>query len=382
MRWKSDRRRGRFKFRGIRMRARVKHITFPKDGRILAVSDIHGNLPYLEGLLDRVGFCDSDTLLILGDMVEKGEESLSTLRFIMGLCRGGNVHVLRGNCDGWHRLIDIRDPVAERHTKSYVLGHENGLIAQMCAQAGFPVGPDVDMDEMREALRDRFAPEFDFLRNLPIIIETENYSFVHGGLPEGDLDSLDAIACMKNDRFMHQGRRMDKWCVVGHWPVVLYCGDIVCANPIIDRFSKIISIDGGCALKDDGQLNALVIPHDGSEDFDFEYYDHFPVRRVQSAQRGSDSSAYIRYGDNLVRVLERGEEFSVCRHERTGYRMEILTKYLYGDGDECLCNDCTDYELPLSAGDAVSVVEDTSRGYLVKRRGVSGWYRGKLADGS
>ena len=34
--------------------------------------------------------------------------------------------------------------------------------------------------------------------------------------------------------------------------------------------------------------------------------------------------------------------------------------------------------LPLSPGDVVSVVEETSRGYLVKHKGVSGWYFGAL----
>ena len=56
----------------------------------------------------------------------------------------------------------------------------------------------------------------------------------------------------------------------------------------------------------------------------------------------------------------------------------MLTKYLYGEGRYCEVNDCTDYALPVRAGDRVSVVEETSRGYFVKRRGVSGWYFGRL----
>ena len=49
-----------------------------------------------------------------------------------------------------------------------------------------------------------------------------------------------------------------------------------------------------------------------------------------------------------------------------------------GDGELAEVNECTDYELPLRPGDMVSVVESTSRGYFVKHRGVSGWYRGEL----
>ena len=121
-----------------------------------------------------------------------------------------------------------------------------------------------------------------------------------------------------------------------------------------------------------------MIPYNGSEDFGFEYYDPFPRRRVKSAQRGSEESVYIRWGDNLVRILERGPEFSRCVHVRTGRELDILTKYLYGEEGEVRCNDCTDYVLPLEPGDEVAVVETTSRGYFVKHKGVSGWYGGEL----
>ena len=83
----------------------------------------------------------------------------------------------------------------------------------------------------------------------------------------------------------------------------------------------------------------------------------------------------------MVEVLERGEEFSRCRHVRTGYELDILTKYLRAGPDGTVrCNDCTDYVLPLSPGDGVGVVETTSRGFLCKHNGVSGWYFGELED--
>ncbi|MBR5261238.1 MAG: serine/threonine protein phosphatase, partial [Oscillospiraceae bacterium] len=76
--------------------------------------------------------------------------------------------------------------------------------------------------------------------------------------------------------------------------------------------------------------------------------------------------------------LERGDEFCRCRHIRTGYEMDILTKYVYGSGEICTVNDCTDYVLPISPGDELLIVETTSRGYFVKHKGISGWYYGKI----
>jgi protein phosphatase len=80
-----------------------------------------------------------------------------------------------------------------------------------------------------------------------------------------------------------------------------------------------------------------------------------------------------------VELLERGEEFSRCRHIRTGYEMDVLTKYLYTGEDGELCvKDCTDRILEVRPGDELSIVEESSRGYYVKLAGESGWYRGEL----
>lgn len=364
------------------MRAVIHKAELPAEGRIIAISDVHANLPYLKGLLAKLSLRSEDTLVFCGDMLEKGEYSLETLRFIMELSAARRVLAVQGNCDFWQDSIYRANERTDAYTKRYLLsnsaGWGSGLLSQMCGEIGFEFGEDTDMAEFRRAIADAFRPELDFLDSLPHVISTEHYVFVHGGIPEGEPESWDGWYCMKNDNFLGQGRSFKKWIIVGHWPVMLYGTDTVCANPIIERERKIISIDGGCVLKDDGQLNALVIPYNGSEDFGFEYYDPFPRRRVKSAQRGSEESVYIRWGDNLVRILERGPEFSRCVHVRTGRELDILTKYLYGEEGEVRCNDCTDYVLPLEPGDEVAVVETTSRGYFVKHKGVSGWYGGEL----
>ena len=107
---------------------------------------------------------------------------------------------------------------------------------------------------MRPALAAAFAPELEFIDSLPHVLVTEHYVFAHGGLPEGDPSGWDGWDCMKNDNFMRQGRKFSRWVIVGHWPVVLYGGDITCANPIVDGESHIISIDGG--LRPEGRRPA------------------------------------------------------------------------------------------------------------------------------
>ena len=364
------------------MQARIERRALPDTGRVIAISDVHGNLEYLQGLLKKLDLRDEDTLVFCGDIMEKGPQSLDTLHFLMDLNERRRCWFVLGNCDYWYDEHDHSKPCRDWYVRDYLLTNANGngpgLLQQMCDAAGVTVDENFDIDTYYKALGDMFPHEFEFLASMPQVIETDKYIFVHGGLPEGDPKTWDGWYCMKNDDFMGQGRKFDKWVIVGHWPVMLYRQDITCANPIIDRESHIISIDGGCVLKDDGQLNALIIPRSGSEDFTFTAYDPFPVRRVKSAQAGSKRSIYVRWGDNLVEILSRGEEFSRVRHVRTGYELDILTKYLYGESGVVRCNDCTDYVLPLKAGDEVSIVETTSRGYLCKHDGVSGWYYGEL----
>ena len=358
--------------------ARVQTLRLPAGRRILAVSDIHGNLPYFRGVLERAGFTGNDELIVDGDFLEKGPDSLGTLRFLMELCRRGNTHALLGNCDGWSDIF-LTDDYDDQLLR-YILRRKSGLLWDMLNAAGIDPFEMEDFTACKHRLREMFDPEWAFLAALPHVIETEHLIFAHAALrPDKPLRAHTANEVTRCDAFLREGLRFDKWVIVGHYPVVLYGTDSVCANPVISREQHIVSIDGGCVLKDDGQLNALIIPHKDSEDFSFAAYDPFPVMTVREAQAPGEHSYYIRWGDNRVQVLRRGEEFSLCRHVRTGYEMEILTKYLYSDGEFTDCNDCTDDVLALSPGDRVSVIERSSRGWFVKHNGRSGWYFGELA---
>ena len=185
---------------------------------------------------------------------------------------------------------------------------------------------------------------------------------------------------MKNDDFLGQGRSFDKWVIVGHWPVTLYHPHIPSAAPLILRDRKIISIDGGCVLKADGQLNALLLPSEASEDFTWTAWDGLPVARALDGQAASRDSVNIRWGRAALELLEPGEETSLCRHLETGRVLPILNAYLRRGPRGLWCEDSTDYALPVSPGDLLTVVARTKNGFLCKKDGVTGWYYGRLWD--
>lgn len=355
--------------------------------RILVTSDIHGHLGHLKAVLAKAAFCADDLLIIVGDLLEKGPESLNTLRYVMDLCREGNVIVLAGNVDFWR--VQMFDNLDE-NTAADFLAYLRKMRAwkgtcffdEMTRELGFIAESPDELLVRKASLAEHFKCEFDYLRSLPTILETSHYIFVHGGLPDRVIHALtgrNAFDVLKYEHFLASGLCFDKYVVVGHWPVTLYGDKIAQSDPIISREQKILSIDGGCGIKEDGQLNLVVIPNiDCSIDDVYHIrYDALPVYTAKNTQAASADSINIHWTDNQIRILEKAGDYAYIEHLSSNRRLWIYNEFLY---DENRCDDYTDYHLPVCAGDRLSLIKRTPKGYLVKKDGVTGWYFGELED--
>ncbi|MBQ8508722.1 MAG: metallophosphoesterase [Clostridia bacterium] len=371
----------------------IERRTIEPGRRILVTSDIHGHKEHLRAVLEQAAFTSDDLLIIVGDIIEKGPDSLGTLRYIMELHERGNVIVTAGNVDQWR--MDMLDRLCEERVPEFFeylqtmrkRWKKTSLFDEMTAELGFRVVHRNQLLGAKERVEKHFSAELAFLRSRPTILETQNFTFVHAGLPTADLESLRGRSIydvLGLGDFMSKAGKFDKYVVVGHWPVTLYSDRIAQANPIIDTERRIISIDGGCGLKSDGQLNLLIIPHIDCDESEISHiwYDGFPVVRALTPQRGADVPLgsrewmNIRWGDNKITVLDRVDDFVFASHDRTGHRFWMPASYLYSDGVSC--NDYTDRTLPVNIGDRLALVMETSRGYIVKKNGETGWYRGEI----
>lgn len=358
------------------MGIKIKRPQIMTNQRVIVISDIHGNLEALKALLKKVNYSTKDVLILLGDIVEKGDESLATLRFVMDLSMSHTVYTICGNCD--MICLELLKDNRNEELLRYIVSRKNTLVGEMCRELGIPTNLDMDMLAVKKILREAYGKEIDFIFNLPHVIETGNYVFAHAAVYPDRLEEMKPSQVMRADAFMEQGFHFEKYHVVGHWPAVLYCKRIAVCNPKIDEVNKIISIDGGNVLKRDGQLNALIIEDVNKDEFTYEYVDLLKKARILNTQEVGGDSLNIPWVDSSVQVLRKERDFTYCEHKSTGYKMWIPNDYLYMKKGEWHTEDITDYQIPVTYGDIVSVTEETSRGYLIKKDGICGWYYGLL----
>lgn len=241
------------------MKTTIQAIQSRPGQRILVTSDVHGHLGHLAELLRRAEYGGDDILVIVGDLIDKGPESLATLRYCRELAQEGDVYISLGNVDAGRlrRLADSGEGAGLRFLKLVRWLWEEwgcGLVLDMLAELGIPVSKltEENAEEYRRLLCRHFAGEIAFLQGLPVILETGRYIFVHGGIPTDALESLagcDGMEFLKNNAFMEKGYRFSRCVVVGHWPACLYNREYETAEPVFNRAQNIISMDGGCGLK-------------------------------------------------------------------------------------------------------------------------------------
>ena len=370
------------------MTTTIRRETIPDGRRILMISDLHGHAEGLKTLLKQAGFGRNDVLVIVGDYVEKGPESLQTIRYVMELCSRYTVWPVMGNVDLWRlRSLMSDDGEIQRNIVQFSLYARqwwpSTLLDEMCAECGITLDEHMDTQKVFPLLRKHFEKELAFLQNLPTILETQRMIFVHGGIPHERLDELmgtPSHPLMKWDHFMDEGLTFEKYVAVGHWPVTLYGKRCSCCSPVIDRKRRILSLDGGCGVKDDGQLNLVILPDWRSDDFTIHTWCPLPKITALDAQEAYEDSGYIHWGDQQVELVERmGELARIRHHER---EMTVPADWLYEKDGQLNCSDFSDYHLPVSPGDQLYLVCTAPLGAYVKKDGCTGWYTGRYTQSS
>ena len=197
---------------------------------IYVISDIHGEYDLFIKLLQRIHFSSNDEMIICGDAIDKGQDSVKLLKFIKSM----------------------------PHFRFIIGNHEYAFLKQYWAI--MQQSPD-DFDEVLKQLQSYFSHDgalldwelIDWLESRPYYIEEENFVCVHAGV-ELDEDnriipleqtSKEHLVCDRNFKEPNVVPITNKCVFFGHTPtsylqsgekIVKYKWDARFTNTIHDYY--------------------------------------------------------------------------------------------------------------------------------------------------
>ena len=139
-----------------------------------AIGDVHGKASMLDELIQH--WDGRSQLVFLGDLIDRGEDSRAVLERVKGLVDQEGAICLSGNHE-YMFLTWLDNP-----EKSYDHYRRNGGDTTINSLLGRPLNTPVDGVADAEGVKTEAADLVDFIRQLPFLLETERYIFVHAGL--------------------------------------------------------------------------------------------------------------------------------------------------------------------------------------------------------
>lgn len=146
--------------------------------RVVAISDVHGHVDHLKALISKINLNDEDILVILGDFINRGKNSLKTLAFIQSLGERKNTYILKGNHEFFiHSLIENPQKIGDLHNFLKQDYYET-LVHSELEAFGLSIH-DLTSCQLLEHFKDHAS--IDYLKSLPMMLTIDGYIFVHGG---------------------------------------------------------------------------------------------------------------------------------------------------------------------------------------------------------
>ncbi len=343
-----------------------------ENKRIIAISDIHANLPVFKKLLKKISYNSShDELFLVGDLLEKGKYNLDTLHYIMELSKNPHVHPMAGNCDMVCRNI-LHDYRLD-FLKEILLQRKNSIIHEMAEAVGITIHKDSDMQYISSILKKVFLRELTFIDTLPHVIETSDFIFAHAGILNENTYGNDMRDIMVQDMFLNHAPSFKKYLVVGHLPVSEYRKQICCFNPIIDDKHNIIAIDGGNIVKESGQLNALLYEKE-QQKFHFVFSDGLPKAQIKETRHVQNPAPFsLTWHDSEILILKRNKDSCYCHHIVSKRNIWIPSAFIETRDGKNYAYNYTNFLLPVKKNDYVKIVYEGTHHVLAKKQGLLGW---------
>jgi len=214
------------------------------------IADIHGMLNKLKNLLEKIQPTNKDTLVFLGDYIDRGPDSFELIEFLINLKNKFDCIFLQGN----HESM-LYEYMVGCGAVAY-LSNGGGETIESYKRNGFDISDSIESSE-------RGIPEShaNFFDELSMLYETPGYIFVHAGIKLiyendtykcADSSKQDENSLLWSREFHRFGRcvyKGPKTVIFGHtpWDDVRITDFAVC-------------IDTGACYPQSGKLTCIRLP--------------------------------------------------------------------------------------------------------------------------
>lgn len=232
---------------------------------VFAIGDIHGSINELEKLLKQWN-PDHERLVLLGDLVDRGENPYEALVRAQQLEKEYGAVVLLGNHE--QMLLDwLEQP---EFKQAYYYGQ--GGLETINSFFKFEITNKRGPNEVAQLMKEQFESELQFIKSRPLYFEWEDYVFVHAGV-DLNLDdwkeTTDKEFYWIRDEFHYGKNETNKTFIFGHTPTSILhktegkfdiwfspCKTKIC----IDGAAAYGGILHGIKVNKDGILSTYSIP--------------------------------------------------------------------------------------------------------------------------
>lgn len=193
------------------------------------IGDIHGHIYKFINLFKKIrnNLTDQDTLIFLGDYIDRGEFSFEVVDFLISLSKAYNTYFLKGNHEAM--FLDYLHDQKKKNDIFLFNGGDSTIRSykKNCGEFSIPKN------------------HMEFYNNLHLYYKSEDFIAVHAGLNPKinnieDQEESDMIWI--RDRFFRAAKKWEKTIIFGHTPTHFVTSE---AGVYFDDTRNIIGIDSG-----------------------------------------------------------------------------------------------------------------------------------------
>ncbi|BEP29218.1 metallophosphoesterase [Helicovermis profundi] len=358
------------------MLSNIINIDEKDNYRIVAISDVHGHKNVLEKLINKVDLADNDYLIIIGDFVNRGIDSYETYEYIKTLSKRERTIILKGNHEFFmQKFLTNREKFTRLLSFLKAEPYET-IIGTIVKKENIDLHTLVDENELFNMVNNKYKEMIDFLSKLPIIVQFDEFTFVHGGFDESFSIDKDEDKFLKYDDYNNLSKINDKKIVVGHWPAGNLRENILTNKPFFNNDKNIVFIDGGLGVKKSGELNALIIEKRNNElSYSFMQENMFKSKSIlREHSFNTEEIVFVDYPHFEFEVLELGKSMAKCKHLHSNKEFSVFTSLLFlNEGKYELKIEYVNKFLNLKVDELVEVCAEFEDCLLVKHNEEFGW---------